>query len=86
MRFWNTRYSRRPSAVIITGISGSSIRKVSPLWEMGPSRSARVCRRSLAKSSRSKWTGSWPEAALLTSNTSWTITASRRAFSSMIRA
>ena len=34
-----TRYSRRPSAVIITGISGSSIRKVSPLWEMGPSRS-----------------------------------------------
>ena len=59
MRFWKHRYGRRPSAVIITGISGSSIRKVSPLGRWA-SRCQGLPHGSLAKIQPPKWDRRWP--------------------------
>ena len=77
IRFWNTRYSRSPSAAIQTGDSGRRGRRARPLSSMASPMSARVWRSSFTKSIGFISTLRLPVAALLTSNTSRTMTWSR---------
>ena len=84
IRFWNTRYSRWPSAWTSMGVSGISTRQAKVDCRKSSSISPKVCCSSLPMSRSSKSREMFPVAALDTSNTSCTMWFSRSAFWEMV--